>query len=474
MAETTTAMPQLFPDTFAPRVPPGLIVDETRDAVFLLHPVQPRWALTNLPGLALARAFNGSLSIRDAARGIVQRHSLEDEAAVLGDVKRFVASLHEANLLENRPLEAAPAIPTKREPHRLTIYITEECNLRCKHCFVVEGRMPAPKLTGEEIRRLIDAHLDNHPQAVIMFSGGEALVREDCLELMRHAAARTDYVNLNTNGMLIDEKVSATLAELKVWIQVSLDGADPEMHNFLRGKGSFERTWNAIELLCRAGMARRLRTATTLTRCSVAHVRAVIERVDALGLYEMRFLALNRLKAATTNWEQIAPEPREMMEVYRYLLLEVPAMDPPLRTKIEGEFPGFVPFPDPGGKHWCPLGETTILDSQGYTYPCPSLLMPEYRTGNIYEQDLLELEEDGQARRLREQMLRRRITIEECTVCAWRNFCQGSCQAFSELRTGSPWINDEFCDFRRELYREHALLQASGRLRYKGGKYCAS
>jgi sulfatase maturation enzyme AslB (radical SAM superfamily) len=57
-------------------------------------------------------------------------------------------------------------------------------------------------------------------------------------------------------------------------------------------------------------------------------------------------------------------------------------------------------------------------------------------------------------------MLRRRYTIEECTVCPWRNFCQGGCEAFTSLRTGSLWVNDEFCDFRRELYRETALRQA--------------
>src|SRR5690606_11978462 len=213
-------------------------------------------------------------------------------APVLDDLRSFAENLRAANLLENLPLEKASAVSTVREPHRLTIYITEECNLRCKHCFVVEGKMPSPKLTGDEIKSLIAAHLEHHPQALIMFSGGEAMIREDCLELLEYTALKTDYVSLNTNGLLIDEEVAARLAALPVYVQVSLDGADPEVHDFLRGKGTFEKTWRAIERLCEAGMANRVRTATTLTRCSLPQVRELVAKVEALGIYEMRFVIL--------------------------------------------------------------------------------------------------------------------------------------------------------------------------------------
>jgi len=87
-------------------------------------------------------------------------------------------------------------------------------------------------------------------------------------------------------------------------------------------------------------------------------------------------------------------------------------------------------------------------------------MTPEYRTGDTAKDDLDAIQKSDAHRRLRDVMLQRRYVIEDCKTCAWRNFCQGGCQAFTQLRTGSPWVMDEFCDFRRELYRRNALLDA--------------
>jgi radical SAM protein with 4Fe4S-binding SPASM domain len=209
-------------------------------------------------------------------------------------------------------------------------------------------------------------------------------------------------------------------------------------------------------------MASRTRTATTLTRCTVAQMRQLVERIEPLGLHEMRFLALNKMKAAVTNWDAIEPDPAELLEIYRYLLLEIPFRQPPLRTRIQGDFPGFVPHRAPSVNHWCPLGETSIVDSQGHVYPCPTLLSPEYRTGNILDRPLAAIQDGARARALRATMAARQYVLPECRACAWRNFCQGGCQAFSQLRSGTPWATDEFCGFRRELYREYALRRSGG------------
>lgn len=446
---------------FRPRVHPGLIVDESEWGVFLLHPFEPRWAMTNPSGVSLVSHFRGNESIGEIARRITREFPGQDPGRIESDLLAFVRQLHEANLLANLPAPAPPKAEVEKEVPRLTLYITEECNLRCRHCFVVEGKMPAPAIEADEVRSLIEDHLARYPGALITFSGGEALLRRDCLELLRFSRERTPHVILNTNGLLIDSEMARELSGLDIHIQISLDGADPEVHDAIRGKGTFDRTWKTLELLCAAGMARRIRMATALTRCAVSQVKKLVDAFEALGVYETRFLALNRLRAAETHWEKIVPDTEELLAVYRYLLLELPHRDPPPSIRVEGDFPGFVPNPDPGGRHWCPIGETTIIDSQGNAYGCPMLHVPEYRLGNIYEESLEDIQKGEKARELRQKMLRRRYVIEECATCSWRNFCQGGCQAFSQLRTGTVWAADEFCDFRRELYRRHASHEAS-------------
>ena len=407
-------------DSWCPKVHPGLIVD--RDAApdfFLLHPDQARWSLAN--------------------------------------------RLRESNLLENAPV-APPPRPKKQRPPDITIYLTEQCNLRCKHCAVVEGKMPSDKLTTEDIKDLIAQHASRYEDPTISFTGGETFLRQDCMEILEFAAQHSKFVNVNTNGLLIDREMARRLAQLSVWVQVSLDGADPEVHDFIRGKGTFARAWQTVEWLCEFGGAQKVLIATTLTRCVLPQVIELIERADALSIRNLRFLTLNKLKAAVTNWDRIAPDGAEMLNTYRYLLLEFAQTDRRGKTEISASFPGFVPDADPRGGPWCPLGQTVIVDSQGDTYNCPTLRGPDFRTGNIRESSLRDIEEGGRNREMREQMLSRRFVIDECRDCAWRNFCQAGCQAFTFLRTNSLYVNDEFCDFRRELYRAHVKLQAQGQI----------
>jgi radical SAM protein with 4Fe4S-binding SPASM domain len=86
--------------------------------------------------------------------------------------------------------------------------------------------------------------------------------------------------------------------------------------------------------------------------------------------------------------------------------------------------------------------------------------IPEYRVGSIRENSLEELQQGERNEELRRKVVERRWTVPECAACAWRNFCQGSCTALSYMRTNDFYATDEYCDFRRELYRRNALAKA--------------
>ncbi len=450
----------LFGDDFVPRVHPDVIVDyadaqQTR--VILLHPVEARWALTNQTGLAMAQALDGTRSLLECARRIAAQFDGVDVQVVLADIRSFLARLYECNLLENAPLAEAPATPDVKRPPSLTIYVTEQCNLRCKHCSIVEGKMPETLLTADDIRRMIDEHTAAFDNPTVAFLGGEPLMRPDCIDLLAYACARTTTVNMSTNGLYVDEDIARRLAALPVNMQVSLDGADPEVHDYIRGKGTYAKAWAAIERLAAAGDPRRLTIATTLTRAVFPQVRGLIERCDRLAIGKIRFLPLDRSKAAITHWEQIAPDPADFQQTIRYLIFDAPHR-PGAVTEVMGSFPGFVPKARPKGDHWCPLGQTLIVNSQGQTYNCPlGTSGTEPPIGNIFDSSLGNMLAGENNRAAREKMLERRFAVEECRSCAWRNFCQGGCSAFISHRSGSFYLNDEACEFRRTLYREHVL-----------------
>jgi len=471
---TTTAPTRIdeSTDDWCPRVYRDLIVDDCGEQVILLHPVQARWAATNRTGLEIVHQFDGTVSIAAAAQAIADRHGIEEVDLVLEDVRSFVTRLYETNLLENMPLRPEHDTAHHHAPMSdedmthgddnlfdLSIFVTEECNLRCKHCGYVEGKMYEHNLSMEEMKRVIDQHLELFPGSLVAFSGGEPLLRDDICEIVEYACARTKLVNINTNGLLMTEEIAARLAKTIAWVQISLDGADPEVHNFIRGKGMYDRAWAAIEMFCRHGGAKRLVISTTLTKCVLHQVQDMIAKADALGIRLLRFLTLTKQRAALTNWDRIAPSLEQVQQIYRFLLLDLPRMNRKGKTEIESGFPGYVPNADPSGEAWCPLGRMVLVDSLGNTYNCPTLNTDSHKTGNIKESSVAEIFHGERNRQTRQQMLGRRFAIEECRVCAWRNFCQGGCAAFTSLRTNSMYVNDEFCDFRRELYREHVRIQ---------------
>lgn len=459
---------------FAPEVWRDLIIDPVGDDEFIiLHPTQARWAWTNRAGLQLAKRFDGTLSLAAAIDELVGRHGAQNRGVFERDIRAFAQLLYETNLIENLPLapehekvkvEAPVESDMRKDDEKmdLSIFITEQCNLRCKHCGYVEGKMYDHDLSVAEIQRIIDQHLALFPGSTVSFSGGEVTLRDDCLELLEYACARTPKVNFNTNGLLLTPEMAARLAKTHSWVQISLDGADAEMHNFIRGKGMFERAWRAVEMLAAAGAHKQIIIACTLTQGSIKQVQEMVARADALGIRLLRFLTLNKQRAALTHWDRIAPSHAQMLEIYRYLLLDLPRQDRHGKTDVECGFPGFVPDASPKGDSWCPLGQMVLIDSLGNAYNCPTLNFDSHKTGSIKDSSIEEIYNGEKNRTLRQQMLNRRYVIEECRSCAWRNFCQGGCSAFTYLRTNSMFVNDEFCDFRRDLYRDFARMAANG------------
>jgi len=442
-----------------PKTHADLIVDPLGDGRYaLLHPGEPRWAVANATGLEIARACDGTRSVAQIADELSRVYGIP-ASQLEADVDLFVGQLAACGLLSSHPLPPAPP-PPRRRSRSLTIYITEQCNLRCSHCAIVEGSMPSTKLTASDVERMIDEHMRAFPEeGTVSFLGGEPFMHPDCLRLLEYAARKSRGTSIATNGLLITEEIAGRLAALTTEVQVSLDGATPEVHEAIRGKGTWSRAWRGLELMAAAGVGRRLSVAATLTRGIMGQVDALVERCAALGIGKLRFLQLNKTLAARTNWDDIAPDNGELLEVTEHLLFDI-APRSWNGMRVVASFPGFVPEAKPGAGHWCPLGETAIVDSQGVVYTCPSLETSAVTIGNVLEEPLDRIQMGDRAAAARAAMLERRFAVAECRACAWRNFCQGGCTAFMAHRSGSSLINDEFCDFRRHLYRRWVKTKA--------------
>ena len=138
---------------------------------------------------------------------------------------------------------------------------TRRCNLSCAHCYSASDNNPDPnELTGDEARTLID-DLAAFGSPVLLFSGGEPLLRPDILELIPYARDKGMRTVLSTNGTCITPALAKTLKETGLhYVGISLDAPTAEGNDKFRGlPGAYDKALAAIRNCLAAGVKVGLR-----------------------------------------------------------------------------------------------------------------------------------------------------------------------------------------------------------------------
>ena len=138
-------------------------------------------------------------------------------------------------------------------------YNSFRCNLACKHCWV--NASPEVDTSGDlstEQAMAVVEQLAELNARTVSISGGEALLRRDCLPVIEALTSRGIRVLLETNGMVFTERFvrSARAMQEKrlLTIGVSLDGGTAQAHESMRGRNTFNRTLAGLRLLKEKGL----------------------------------------------------------------------------------------------------------------------------------------------------------------------------------------------------------------------------
>ncbi|NUP46354.1 MAG: radical SAM protein [Catenulispora sp.] len=188
--------------------------------------------------------------------------------------------------------DARPVIPlfgSDYFPSRLWIYTNFHCNLRCDYCAVASSPRARPRsLTVDAFGALVEQAVAEG-FAELYLTGGEPFLHPDIIALLDAASSALPTVVL-TNAMLAGTRRMSRLADLadrKLVIQTSLDGACPATHDAHRGRGSFTRTLDGIRLLIDIGFPPRV--ALTETPENAGEIEQVAELLAGLGLPPANF-----------------------------------------------------------------------------------------------------------------------------------------------------------------------------------------
>ena len=356
----------------------------------------------------------------------------------------------------------------------VAIELTAHCNQKCAYCYN-EWREDGGAAVGapraatlfERVDRLLDAIDVDH----VTLTGGEPLAHHGVYELLERLLARGLRAQLISNGGLVDDRVAARLAALRVLqIQVTLNGPDAALHEEHVGQGSghYPRTIAGIEALVRHGVP--VVGCVVITRKNAARVGEILDRFASLGVTRISLSRFSPAGYATRHAAELLCSRGDLIQSFEQahpfttrMEIAVTMPVPPCAVEIERFAP--IQFGT------CPIGTSSQEIALGPDGKLRNCTLHRTALGGV--DDILDPAVDVAA--LLESPERRdyrRRLPEFCQGCLHADTCGGGCGAAAEWVLGDAraypdpfvWqhIDDDLAA-RFEAARKPQLDQPGGR-----------
>jgi len=169
--------------------------------------------------------------------------------------------------------------------------MTRKCNLKCVHCYAhAKNQDFENELTFEQGKNIID-DLAAFKAPVILFSGGEPLLREDLPKLAEYAVKKDMRAVISTNGTLITEEKARILKDVGLsYVGISLDGTENINDKFRGIKGAFKAAVKGIQNCQKVGIKVGLRF--TITKHNVNEIKPIFDLLEKENIPRVCFYHL--------------------------------------------------------------------------------------------------------------------------------------------------------------------------------------
>ena len=327
--------------------------------------------------------------------------------------------------------------------------LTSRCNMRCRRCRAADAGGPAPdELDTKEALALVDgiASLRNGKAPItLVLSGGEPLVREDFLDIVRAGVLGKLRVAVATNGTLLDDGMARTLRKEGVSrVSLSLDGADAATHERERGlDGAYGQLCAAAARLREAGLP--FQVNTTLTAGNADQLPGIVALAPELGAVEhhvVMFVPTGR--GMKTADELLGAERYE--EVLQWLAgkqssspIHIQVTCAPHYQRVLRQMGSVTEGKGGARGGGCLAGTASVfVSSEGEVFPCGYLPIP---AGDIRITPFAEIWRSASLFKA----LRERSRLEgRCGACEYRRVC-GGCRARAYAVSGHVFGEEPYC-----------------------------
>lgn len=318
---------------------------------------------------------------------------------------------------------------------------TNKCNLKCAHCYQDAREATDKELGTEEAMKMID-EIARAGFKVMIFSGGEPLLRPDIFDLVAYAASRGLRPVFGTNGTLITDGIAARLKECGACAMgISVDSLDPGKHDCFRGlENAYDLTMRGIEACKKAGLAFQIHTTVVdWNRDEICDVTDFAEAIGAVAHYIFFLIPAGRGKFI----EKTALEVRENEDLLRDIMaksqqveIDVKPTCAPQFTRIAKQLGVETRF-----SRGCLAGLTyCVVGSEGIVRPCA------YMTEEAGDVRATPFDEIWSTSPVFEK-LRSEAYSGACGTCDYRAGCGGCRARAAYYHDGDILAQDDYCAY---------------------------
>ncbi len=414
----------------------------------------------NQTGLMIWRILKVPATLGKIVSELLELVECPSVEAMATDVQDFIRELMAHEMIEqgaahSKTMSGIPDsyIDWADAPLEFDFSLTRYCNLACEYCFYAHEMQNRDDLKLDEWLRFI-RELGSLAVRKVTLSGGEVFLRKDLWEIIDALVENRMRYSILSNGTLLTDAVLRKFdvnrrRERLNYIQVSIDGSCPEIHDKSRGKGSFEKAIAGLKRLKAAGFP--VSTRVTVNRYNVDDLENTAHLLlDEIGLDEISTNEAIGLGSGCDNRTSIALRDDQIVQSMRILSRlndkydhRILATAGPLAKwrmfqemdysresgkKLNPERMGFL------SACGCMFNKLAV-HHDGIISPCN--MLPGAQLGRINQDPITEIWKNNPI--LQQMRTRRSIRMQdvpECSDCEFADYCTGSCPGVPYEQTG--------------------------------------
>ncbi len=334
-----------------------------------------------------------------------------------------------------------------KEPFYIQWHITNLCNLRCQHCYQDDfSREKDLDWTG--LKEVADNILNTLKEwgrtACIHLTGGEPLLKPELFPLLEYLDQNPliDELGIITNGLIFDQNVVKNLSDFRKLkkIKISLDGADAETNDSIRGEKTFARVVKNIPLIKQENQFEIILMFTVMSRNyrSLPSFFKLSQELGINGFIIERFIPLGRGMErrgevlGRNEWRTLVKMLFDLLAIDEDSFLPYQAF----QVSFKKEEPELLGAP-------CVIGKDGLcIMPDGDVLPCRRFPIP---IGNLLEAPLIRIWDESETL----ETLRRKDNLKgKCGNCKIID-CRG-CRSLALSLTGDPLAEDPCCGYSSE------------------------